>query len=105
MVTINKWDSPAFIEAFLFWTAYGRDIMPRRDDASVVAHFGAEVASELLPAIKSLMDEYYLSSANHTASDLAEMGRIATEEFQKRHPEIADEVLKALAWCYTFDNR
>lgn len=79
--------------------------MPRRDDVSVVSRFGAEVASEVLPAIRSLLDEFYLSDAKCTAADLLEMGNMATEEFKAKHPEVADEVLKALAWCYTFDFR
>jgi hypothetical protein len=100
---ISKWESSVFAEAFLLWTAYGRDIMPRRDDALVVSRFGAEAASKLLPAIKSLMDAFYLSDAKYTAADLGEMSRMATEEFRAKHPEVEDEVLKALAWCYTFD--
>jgi hypothetical protein len=93
------------MEAFLVWTAYGHDITPRRDDASVVSRFGAEAACELLPAIRSLLDEFYQSDAKYTAADLVEMGRTATEEFKTKHSDIADEVLKALAWCYTFDFR
>ena len=105
MGPVSKWDSPVFAEAFLVWTAYGQDMMPRRDDASVVSRCGPEAASELLPAIRSLMDEFYLSDAKYTAADLVEMGKVATEEFKAKHPEVADEVLKALAWCYTFDFR
>jgi hypothetical protein len=105
MGPVSKWDSPVFTEAFLVWTAYGQDMMPRHDDASVVSRFGAEAASELLPAIRSLMDEFYLSDAKYTAADLVEMGEMATQEFKAKHPEVADEVLKALAWCYTFDFR
>jgi hypothetical protein len=103
MVAINKWNSPVFTEALLVWTAYGLDTAPRRDDASVISQFGAEAASELLPAMKSLMDEFYLSDAKYTAADLVEMGRMATKEFKAKHPEVADEALEALAWCYTFD--
>ncbi len=105
MVAVTQWSSPVFVEAVLVWTAYGQDRMPRRDDAAVVSRFGAEIAAELLPAIKSLMDEFYLSDAKYTASDLVAMGKIATEEFRAKHPEITEEVLKALAWCYTFDFR
>lgn len=103
MVVISKWNSPVFMKALLVWTGYGLGIAPRRDDASVVSQFGAEAASELLPAMKLLIDEFYSSDTKYTAADLEEMGRMATEEFKTKHPEVADEVLKALAWCYTFD--
>ena len=79
MVAISQWNSPMFTEAFLVWTAYGRDMMPRRDDTLVVSRFGIKAASVLLPAIKSLMDEFYLSNAKNVAANLAEMGKIATE--------------------------
>lgn len=105
MVAVTQWNSPVFIEAVLVWTAYGRDRMPRRDDAAVISRFGTEVAAELLPAMRSLTDEFYLSDAKYTAADLVEMGKIATEEFKAKHPKIEDDVLKALAWCYTFDFR
>ncbi len=105
MVEVVKWDSAILTEAFLVWTAWGQHMMPRRDDALVVSRFGADAASRVLPAIKSLMDEFYASDAKHTAADLEEMGRLAIAEFTAKHPEVPDEVLKALAWCYTFDFR
>ena len=103
MVEVVKWNSPEFTEAFLVWTAWGKNIMPRRDDSLVIAHFGAEVASKLLPAIKAMMDEFYTSDAKYTAANLEEMGVKAIGEFKAKHPDVADDVLKALAWCYTFD--
>lgn len=105
MVAVTQWNSPVFTEAVLVWTGYGRDRMPKRDDAAVVSRFGVGAAAELLPAIKSLIDEFYLSDAKFTAANLIEMGRIATEEFKAKRPEIADQVLQAFSWCYTFDFR
>jgi len=105
MHAMNEWNSPIFAESFLAWTGYGRANMPRRDDASVVSGFGAEAADELLASIKSLMDAYYSSDAKYTATDLIEMGRLATEQFSAKHPDVPDKVLQALAWCPTFDFR
>jgi hypothetical protein len=105
MVAISNWDSPVFTRAVLVWTGFGRGVAPQHDDAAVIGCFGAEAASQLLPAIKALVEEYYRSDAKHTAPDLVTMGKLATEEFHAKHPEVADEVLKALAWCYTFDFR
>lgn len=105
MVQVIRWDSPDFTEAFLIWTAWGRYFMPRRDDASVIARFGTEAASRLLPAIKAAMDEFYESDAKYTAPNLVEMGARAKEQFRAKHPEVADDVLKAMEWCYTFSNR
>jgi hypothetical protein len=31
------------------------------------------------------------------------MGDIASADFRSRHPDLCDEAVEALAWCYTFD--
>ena len=31
------------------------------------------------------------------------MGDIATAKFRRVHPDISEEALSALSWCYTFD--
>ena len=103
MAAISKWDSPVFTEAFLVWTAHGRAISPRYDDAAVVARFGTEAASELIPSMNLMLDEFYLSDAWRTAANPPEMYKKATTDFRVKHPEVADKVLEALGWCYTFD--
>ena len=104
MEEIARWDSPTFTEAFILWTGYGQHFMPRRGDGLVVARFGAEAASKLLPAMTSLIDEFYASDAKYTTpAGSAEMGVKAMDEFKAKHPEVAEGVLKAAAWCYTFD--
>jgi hypothetical protein len=103
MVTVNDWKSPILTEAVLIWTGWGREIMPSRDDSLVVSRFGAKTASELLPIVKSMADEFDASDAKYAAPDLAEMGRMAGDDFRRKHPEVAEEIVRALAWCYTFD--
>lgn len=98
-----EWDSVQLTEAFVVWTGWGSDIIPRRNDDAVVARFGSRAASELLPQVKLLMDEYYSSDARWVAADLIEMGVMATEEFKVKHSEVNVDVMKALEWCYTFD--
>lgn len=105
MGAISKWDSPVFTEAFLIWTAHGRDFIPRRNSAAVVTRFGTKAASELLPAMQSMIDEFYQSEALYIATNPKELGDMAIKEFKAKHSEVADEVLEAMAWCYTFDNK
>jgi hypothetical protein len=31
------------------------------------------------------------------------MGRLASEQFKRKHPTVAEEIVEAFAWCYTFD--
>ncbi len=96
-------DSGALVEAVLVWTGYGSEVRPQRSAARLVERFGSAAASQLLPQIKSLEDEFYQSDARHVARTLPEMGKIAADEFRLKHPNIPLEIVDALAWCYTFD--
>ena len=103
MVEMNNLKSPQLIEAVRVWTGWGQSMMPSRDDARLAKHFGDEVAAKLLPLIKSLEDDFYSSDARLVAADLQEMEKLASEQFKRKHPTVADEIAKAFAWCYTFD--
>lgn len=102
---MEKIEYPQLTEAVLLWTGWKREAWPRFDDASVVSRFGPELAAKLLSVIRTLKDDFYSSDASLVAADLQEMGKMATEEFKIKHPEISEEIVKAFAWCYTFDNR
>ncbi|HEX3627105.1 MAG TPA: hypothetical protein VH280_16975 [Verrucomicrobiae bacterium] len=103
METINPAETPLIVEAVLLWTGKGKSPCPRRDEQALRTRFGSEIATKLLSVIKSLEKEYYMSEAWKVASNLQDMGRMATEEFKKNHPDIPDRILEAFAWCYTFD--
>ncbi len=79
--------------------------MPYRDDKRLINRFGDDLAAKLLPLIKSLEEDFYSSDAQFTATNLQEMERLASEQFKRMHPTISDEIVKAYAWCYTFDFR
>ena len=103
MDEMNDLSSPQLIEAVRLWTGWGWNMMPSRDDARLTNHFGDAVAAELLPVIKSLEDDFYSSDARLVAANLQEMEKLSSEHFKQKHPAAADEIVKALAWCYTFD--
>ncbi|MDH4098987.1 MAG: hypothetical protein OEV28_00225 [Nitrospirota bacterium] len=105
MVEVNSLKSPQLVEAIVVWTGWGRAQMPSRDDARLVDHFGADVATKLLPIIKALEDDFYSSNARFIASDIAEMEKLAAAQFRQKQPEVAEEIVKAFSWCYTFDFR
>lgn len=87
----------------LIWTGFGRNSFPCRDESRLVERFGAEPTAQLLPILRTLEDDFYSSDARHTAKDIQEMGTISSEDFRKKHPEIAEEIVQALTWCYTYD--
>lgn len=90
-------------EAILVWSGWGRSSWPSRNDELVAKCFGRETAATLLPLIRQLEDEFYASDARHTAADLAEMASISSQQFVAKYPELPDDAVRALAWCYTFD--
>jgi hypothetical protein len=102
MVEMNL-NSPQLAEAVRIWTGWGLSMMPSRDGARLARQFGDEEAEKLLPVIKSLEEDFYSSDARLVATDLQEMGKLASEQFKRKHPTVAEEIVDAFAWCYTFD--
>ena len=90
-------------EAIVVWSGWGRSSWPSRNDESLAKHFGRDAAAMLLPIIRELENDFYLSDARHTAADLAAMASISAQQFMRKHPEVPEDAVRALAWCYTFD--
>jgi len=78
---------------------------PSRSDDRLKSQYGAARGSELLPFIKSLESDFYLSTAHLTAKNLQEMAASSSFDFKEKHPEIPHEVIEVFVWCYTFDYR
>jgi hypothetical protein len=96
-------DAELLSAAIVVWTGWGRTSWPARDERLVAEAFGAERAPVLLTEIRRLEDDFYSSDARFTSGDLLEMEERATVQFQSRHPELSEEAVGALAWCYTYD--
>lgn len=92
-------DSETVSRAIIEWTGWGSASWPSRDDSMLTTTFGEEIAAE----VKSLEADFYASGARLHLADLQTMGDTAEAEFQSKHPEISDEAVRALGWCYTFD--
>jgi hypothetical protein len=90
-------------QAIVIWTGWGQTAWPARDEARLVQHLGSETAAEIFPCIRELEADFYASDARFTAADLKEMGDKAAVHFRKAHPEISEDAVEALAWCYTWD--
>jgi len=71
--------------------------------ARLASHLGDDAAAELLPQLRGLEGDFYASNAWHAAPGLAAMGRLAADDFRRLHPEISDDAIEALTWCYTYD--
>lgn len=96
-------DASLVSQAIVVWTGWGSASWPSRDDARLVERFGVDQALDLVPSVRQLKEEFYESEAEYVAADLAEMGGMASRRFRELHPEISDDAVRALAWCYTYD--
>lgn len=96
-------DPDLLSDAVVVWTGRGVTAIPSRDEARLVERFGEAVALDLLPQLRRLEEDFYLSTAYNTAPDLMTMGDQAADDFRRMHPEIGDEAVEALVWCYVWD--
>ena len=96
-------DASLVSEALVVWTGWGSAARPVRDEALLVDRFGSEEAADLFPTIRELEDEFYGSEARFTEPSLKAMGDAAALEFRAAHPELSEDAIQALAWCYTYD--
>lgn len=99
----GKVDSALISEAVVVWSGWGGYSWPHRDDDRIRATFGARLAPELVTAVHQLEDDFFKSEAWRTDADLTAAGERAAAEFRDGHPEIAEQAVQALAWCYTYD--
>lgn len=90
-------------QAIVIWTGHKREQRPSRADDHVVTMLGIDAALDLLPIVHRLRAEFYESNAYNTVADLDAMGKAAATDFRRRHPELSEEAVDALAWCYTYD--
>jgi hypothetical protein len=104
MAKIDNWQDPELKEAVLIWSGYGDSNFPRRDSMMVQRRFGSD-ANKWISTINFLVDDFYETEAERTAEDISEMWSISVADFKSKFPDAPDEITKALAWCYTFDNR
>jgi hypothetical protein len=98
-------DSVWVMEAVVLWTGWQRTAWPQRDKSRLVARFGVVAAEVLLAEVLRLEADFYGSRAWAVVSDLSAMGDLAADEFRAMHPEVGEDAVQALAWCYTFDYR
>jgi len=104
MVKVDNWQDPLLAEAVLVWTGYGESAAPRRDKSVVAQRLGSD-AAKWMSLVESIVDDFYESKANIEAADLQEMWMQAISDFKRKHSDVPEAITKALAWCYTFDNR
>ncbi len=103
MERLILFDSPELVDAVRVWSGWGQFSWPNRDESRLRSKLGVADADRLLPVIKELEQDFYSSEAQLKTSDLAEMGKLAKLQFQRLHPDVAEDIACVFEWCYTFD--
>ena len=78
---------------------------PRTDDEAVRAVAVATDPDDLLARVKALVAESLSIEVDWNSLSLADGGRAMAAEMARRHPELDQVALDALAWKFTFDWR
>jgi hypothetical protein len=100
-----SFDAALISDAIVVWTGRGTRAWPDRREGRLVEAFGADAAAQLIAVVRSLAQEFSRSDAAFTVPDLAEAGDVAAAQFRRVHPDLSEEAVQALAWCYTYDNK
>jgi hypothetical protein len=98
-------DGAELTDAMRIWAGWGTCRVPCREDARIEALFETAEAEALLAIIGRLEEDFYASDAYRTAPNLESMVERATADFRRLHPDVSDEIVRVLAWCYTHDSR
>src|SRR5262249_33656759 len=96
-------DPASLSRAIVAWTGWGDAPWPARGDDRLIAADGEEGGAHLLPYVLVPNAWSHESHARSTARTLSEMGATAADRFRQLHPELSEDAINALEWCYTFD--
>jgi hypothetical protein len=96
-------DPDALSEAVLVWVGRGERSWPHRDDDRLIERYGNDQGRALAASVRGLYTDFCASDAKSTVADYNEMVDAAEARFRSLHPELTDEAVDALTWCYSFD--
>jgi hypothetical protein len=105
MEKVNVSDADQISEALVIWIgpvpSLGYD-----GEAALVERFGATVAAKLVPVLQAVKHDCYGSTtASDRADSLRDVHQLAFDDFKRKHPELSDAAIQAIANRYTYDNR
>jgi hypothetical protein len=91
--------------AVTLYVGYGSVPAPLSDAERLVPVFGQPQRDELLRAARALVAETAAIEVDWSAYSLVEGGEHVKGVLRRRHPELGDEAIKALAWKWMYDWR
>jgi hypothetical protein len=93
-------------EAIVVRTGWGVNPYPDFDLGRFKRHFGEEAAARLLPLADAMEEEFYKCEAWRRAElSPGEQMLVAEREFAEKFPDMPDEAVRALGWCYAYDHK
>jgi hypothetical protein len=89
--------------AIVLYIGFGSESWPGLREDRVVAAFGEHVAAPLLAQVRALLAELSSLEIDRGVHSLASGGDEARREMARRHPELSEAALDALAWKFSYD--
>lgn len=80
----------------------GSAASPRADEEACARVAAAREPATLVSEVKALVQESLAIRIDWDATSLGDAGRQVAAEMARRHPELSQEALEALAWNFTF---
>ncbi|MCY7402533.1 MAG: hypothetical protein LH477_16540 [Nocardioides sp.] len=80
----------------------GEAASPRADEAACAATATTREPEALLAEVEALLQESLAVPVDWDSMSLGDAGRHVSAEMAKRHPELSQDALEALAWNFTF---
>ena len=105
MVEAIALNATELVDAFRIWSGWGRSSRPCRDEQRMEAQYEASECEHLLSIIGRLEEDFYASDASRIEADLERMVARAEADFRRLHPDVAEEIVHILGWCYGYDYR
>jgi hypothetical protein len=91
--------------AVVVFLGLGSASSPRQNRDDLAGKFGPEKGAELASQVTALVHEMNGLAIDWSVQSLESAGDIIRKEMHRRHPDLSDKALRALAWKFTFDWR
>lgn len=92
-------------KGIVFYLGFGVDKFPNEHKDNLTVVFGKEKSDIIEREALSLIREANQIPIDWTVYSLSSVGEKVIFELGKRHPELSELVLRAIAWKFTFDWR
>lgn len=98
----SEFDKNLLVEAFKYWTRFGKSTFPIRDTAKFYEYYGDDMGDKLSSYFYLFATDYYAYDGD-SELPLDRLGHLASADFRNNHPDVPEEYVEILEWLYVHD--